>query len=226
MSAPLIILSWRCKAPEQVVHGQILLIESQSPRPGWQDIRGRLIPVSQSFPTIIHSLQSSLTTFPELSYQVNYITTDFSPTTLFPSSIIYARLHPCHSTWFTGYPSFFASVESVPKSTFNMTLTTIYNTELSVQSTCQVKSHQRPSSLTRSFLLQLPNHLITKWSITYHDREAVAPGYWFTAPYWLHDGDRETNQWIPYQIGPHIFDQDGVRTHPPLKQQWKLRIPN
>ncbi|KAJ6023729.1 hypothetical protein N7540_004526 [Penicillium herquei] len=56
----------------------------------------------------------------------------------------------------------------------------------------------------------LPNHLITKWNITYHDREAVAPGYWFTAPYWTHDGDRETNQWIPYQIGPHIFDQDGV----------------
>ncbi|KAJ5683365.1 hypothetical protein N7462_006530 [Penicillium macrosclerotiorum] len=56
----------------------------------------------------------------------------------------------------------------------------------------------------------LPKHRIIKWNITYHDRSAVAPGYWFTAPYWTHDGDKVTNQWVPYQIGPHIFDQDGV----------------
>ncbi|CAI7592363.1 unnamed protein product [Penicillium manginii] len=56
----------------------------------------------------------------------------------------------------------------------------------------------------------LPKHRIIKWNITYHDRSAVAPGYWFTAPYWSHGGDKSTNQWVPYQIGPHIFDQDGV----------------
>ncbi|KAJ5752976.1 hypothetical protein N7520_009893 [Penicillium odoratum] len=56
----------------------------------------------------------------------------------------------------------------------------------------------------------LPNHRIIKWNVTHYDRSAIAPGYWFTAPYWKHDGDRETGQWVPYQIGPHIFDQDGA----------------
>ncbi|KAJ5280650.1 hypothetical protein N7478_006022 [Penicillium angulare] len=59
-------------------------------------------------------------------------------------------------------------------------------------------------------LPQLPNYRITKWDITYHDRSQVAPGYWFTAPYWIYGGDKETNQWRPYQIGPHIFDEDGT----------------
>ena len=62
----------------------------------------------------------------------------------------------------------------------------------------------------RRAAVQLPKHRITKWNITYYDRSAVAPGYWFTSPYWFHDGEKKTNQWIPYQIGPHIFDQDGV----------------
>ncbi|PWY82028.1 hypothetical protein BO70DRAFT_405066 [Aspergillus heteromorphus CBS 117.55] len=55
----------------------------------------------------------------------------------------------------------------------------------------------------------LPNHRIIKWNITYHDRHAVAPGYWFVAPYWVTVGEPYTNRWMPYQVGPHIFDQDG-----------------
>ncbi|KAJ6119498.1 hypothetical protein N7523_003778 [Penicillium sp. IBT 18751x] len=56
----------------------------------------------------------------------------------------------------------------------------------------------------------MPDYRIIKWNITHYDRSAVAPGYLFTAPYWTHDGDAETDQWVPYQMGPHIFDQDGV----------------
>ncbi|KAJ5147868.1 hypothetical protein N7526_001220 [Penicillium atrosanguineum] len=59
----------------------------------------------------------------------------------------------------------------------------------------------------------LPDHRIVKWNITHYDRSAIAPGYLFTAPYWTHDGDAETDQWVPYQMGPHIFDQDGVRVY-------------
>jgi hypothetical protein len=57
---------------------------------------------------------------------------------------------------------------------------------------------------------QLPNHRAIKWNITYHDRSSVAPGYWFVAPYFVAESEPATNRWIPSQIGPHIFDQDGV----------------
>ncbi|KAJ6157938.1 hypothetical protein N7470_005530 [Penicillium chermesinum] len=56
----------------------------------------------------------------------------------------------------------------------------------------------------------LPNHRVVKWNISYHDKSQVAPGYWFTAPYWSLSENSETKQFIPYQVGPHIFDQDGV----------------
>lgn len=59
-------------------------------------------------------------------------------------------------------------------------------------------------------MFQLPKYRIMKWNITYHDRAAVAPGYWFVAPYFLNEGEARTNMWIPDQIGAHIFDQDGV----------------
>jgi hypothetical protein len=57
---------------------------------------------------------------------------------------------------------------------------------------------------------QLPNHRAIKWNITYHDRSSVAPGYWFVAPYFAAESEPATTRWIPSQIGPHIFDQDGV----------------
>ncbi|PYH95619.1 hypothetical protein BO71DRAFT_428881 [Aspergillus ellipticus CBS 707.79] len=56
----------------------------------------------------------------------------------------------------------------------------------------------------------LPDHRVLKCNITYYDRQAVAPGYWFVAPYWITGGEPYTNRWMPYQIGPYIFDQDGT----------------
>ncbi|KAJ5899300.1 hypothetical protein N7495_004044 [Penicillium taxi] len=57
--------------------------------------------------------------------------------------------------------------------------------------------------------LTLPRHRILKWDITYHDRSRVAPGYWFVAPYFKYGGEEFTNRWMPCQVGPYIFDQDG-----------------
>ncbi|OJJ50424.1 hypothetical protein ASPZODRAFT_129054 [Penicilliopsis zonata CBS 506.65] len=55
----------------------------------------------------------------------------------------------------------------------------------------------------------LPKNKILKWKVTYHDREAVAPGYWFVAPYYVNGNEPHTGRWMPCQIGAHIFDQDG-----------------
>ncbi|PYI03686.1 hypothetical protein BO78DRAFT_463115 [Aspergillus sclerotiicarbonarius CBS 121057] len=55
----------------------------------------------------------------------------------------------------------------------------------------------------------LPKHRIIKWNITHYDRQSLAPGYWFVAPYWVTVGEPYTTRWMPYQIGPQIFDQDG-----------------
>ncbi|KAL4963543.1 uncharacterized protein BDV14DRAFT_176374 [Aspergillus stella-maris] len=56
----------------------------------------------------------------------------------------------------------------------------------------------------------LPKVRALKFDISYHDREAVAPGYWFVAPYGIIEPEVPTKQWIPYQVGPTIYDGDGV----------------
>ncbi|KAL4972589.1 ASST-domain-containing protein [Aspergillus desertorum] len=55
----------------------------------------------------------------------------------------------------------------------------------------------------------MPQLRAAKWNITYYDRDAVAPGYWFVAPYWYLFGERRSNRWTPCQTGPYIYDQDG-----------------
>ncbi|RDW93257.1 uncharacterized protein DSM5745_00579 [Aspergillus mulundensis] len=56
----------------------------------------------------------------------------------------------------------------------------------------------------------LPKVRALKFDISYHEREAVAPGYWFVAPYGIIEPEIPTKQWIPYQVGPYIYDGDGV----------------
>ncbi|KAL4866381.1 hypothetical protein BDV12DRAFT_135699 [Aspergillus spectabilis] len=56
----------------------------------------------------------------------------------------------------------------------------------------------------------LPKVRALKFDVSYHDRDAVAPGYWFVAPYGVIDPEVPTKQWIPYQVGPHIYDADGI----------------
>ncbi|KAJ5601401.1 hypothetical protein N7510_010935 [Penicillium lagena] len=57
----------------------------------------------------------------------------------------------------------------------------------------------------------LPDIRAVKWDITWHDRDRASPGYWFVAPM----GDSspqsfETKRFHQYQIGPYIYDEDGI----------------
>ncbi|KAL4919371.1 ASST-domain-containing protein [Aspergillus aurantiobrunneus] len=56
----------------------------------------------------------------------------------------------------------------------------------------------------------LPKVRALKFDVSYRDREAVAPGYWFVAPYGIIEPEVPTKQWIPYQVGPYIYDGDGI----------------
>ena len=70
-------------------------------------------------------------------------------------------------------------------------------------------------SASAANFIQLPKVRALKFEISYHDREAVAPGYWFVAPYGIIDPEVPTKQWMPYQVGPYIYDGDGVCTNGP-----------
>jgi hypothetical protein len=59
-------------------------------------------------------------------------------------------------------------------------------------------------------LVQLPDVRAVKFDITYQDRNRVAPGYWFVSPYLHISPDEPTSLYEQYQVGPHIYDQDGV----------------
>lgn len=48
-----------------------------------------------------------------------------------------------------------------------------------------------------------------KWEVTYHDREQVAPGYWFVAPYGQISPEAATQKYQQYQVGPYIYDGEG-----------------
>lgn len=57
---------------------------------------------------------------------------------------------------------------------------------------------------------QLPNVRALKLNVAYYGREAISPGYWFVAPYGVIDPEPPTKQWKPCQVGPYIYDADGV----------------
>lgn len=63
-------------------------------------------------------------------------------------------------------------------------------------------------------LVQLPDVRAVKFNITYQDRSRVAPGYWFVSPYLHISPDQPTSLYEQYQVGPHIYDQDGVCRSP------------
>ncbi|KAJ5380364.1 uncharacterized protein N7496_002792 [Penicillium cataractarum] len=55
----------------------------------------------------------------------------------------------------------------------------------------------------------LPDVRAVRFDITYQDRSRVAPGYWFVSPYLHISPDEPTSLYEQYQVGPHIYDQDG-----------------
>lgn len=58
--------------------------------------------------------------------------------------------------------------------------------------------------------IQLPEVRALKFEITHVDRERQFPGYWFVAPYGQIDPETPTHKYEQYQIGPYIYDNDGV----------------
>ncbi|CAI7593996.1 unnamed protein product [Penicillium glandicola] len=68
---------------------------------------------------------------------------------------------------------------------------------------------QRQDSDLMSFVT-LPEVRALKWEIEYHDRERLAPGYWFVAPYGKISPDQPTMKYQQYQVGPYIYDDNGV----------------
>ncbi|OQD84909.1 hypothetical protein PENANT_c011G09740 [Penicillium antarcticum] len=56
----------------------------------------------------------------------------------------------------------------------------------------------------------LPEVRALKWEITYYDRERMAPGYIFVAPYGQISPEHPTQKYQQYQVGPYIYDDTGV----------------
>lgn len=65
--------------------------------------------------------------------------------------------------------------------------------------------------LTPRAVLQRPDLAPQKLNITTYEPDLVSPGYYFIAPI-DHKSDDGRNLFIPAQIGPHIYDNDGVST--------------
>ncbi|KAJ5388295.1 hypothetical protein N7509_010836 [Penicillium cosmopolitanum] len=55
----------------------------------------------------------------------------------------------------------------------------------------------------------LPDVRAVKFDIEHLDRDRAAPGYWFVSPYLHFAPDGPTSAFEPFQVGPHIYDQDG-----------------
>jgi hypothetical protein len=89
-------------------------------------------------------------------------------------------------------------------------------TAVSPWSTHDLHSFVTVSSIRSIVLLMLiiffqrPEIKAPKFNVTYYDREKTASGYWFVAPYsYIEMRDRSVG-WTPCEIGPHIYDSEGV----------------
>jgi hypothetical protein len=50
-----------------------------------------------------------------------------------------------------------------------------------------------------------------KFETEIKDQSRLTPGYWFVAPYGQIDPESPTQRYEQYQIGPYIYDNNGVR---------------
>jgi len=64
---------------------------------------------------------------------------------------------------------------------------------------------------------QLPEVRALKFEITHVDRERQLPGYWFIGPYGQIEPENPTQKYEQYQIGPYIYDNDGVCSFPTMR---------
>ncbi|KAL1962678.1 hypothetical protein VTN77DRAFT_9312 [Rasamsonia byssochlamydoides] len=49
-----------------------------------------------------------------------------------------------------------------------------------------------------------------KFNVKVYDKDQVSPGYWFVAPYAVIEPEAPSKKWSPCQVGPHIYDGDGM----------------
>ncbi|KAI1322490.1 ASST-domain-containing protein [Xylariaceae sp. FL0255] len=54
-----------------------------------------------------------------------------------------------------------------------------------------------------------PDLMSPKWNITYYQKEQLADGYWFTTPFRFIAHHLDDVKWVPCQMGPMIYDNDG-----------------
>jgi hypothetical protein len=59
---------------------------------------------------------------------------------------------------------------------------------------------------------QRPDIKAPRYEVIIHDLGSLSPGYWFAAPYSVIDPEDPTKKWMPCQVGPHIYDGNGVRS--------------
>lgn len=57
---------------------------------------------------------------------------------------------------------------------------------------------------------QRPEIKPPKFDVKVYDKDKVSPGYWFVAPYAVIDPEAPSKKWSPCQVGPHIYDAEGV----------------
>ena len=55
-----------------------------------------------------------------------------------------------------------------------------------------------------------PDIRVPRMNVKKHIPDQIAPGYWFFAPYGELGGIPDRLEYIPYQVGPMIYDGDGV----------------
>ncbi|GAB7362471.1 hypothetical protein MBLNU230_g2793t1 [Neophaeotheca triangularis] len=48
-----------------------------------------------------------------------------------------------------------------------------------------------------------------RWQVTKHQKDKVAPGFWFLGPYRFAGNHLDDAKWVPCQVGPTIYDNDG-----------------
>lgn len=66
-----------------------------------------------------------------------------------------------------------------------------------------------PSEDLISFVSR-PDIRAPKFEVVKHNSDLISPGYWFVAPYPVMAPEPREKKWSPCQVGPHIYDADGV----------------
>ncbi len=61
-----------------------------------------------------------------------------------------------------------------------------------------------------TYISKRPDIRAPRWNITKHRPDAINHGYYFVSPYTYWQSIPDRLEYQPYQVGPHIYDGDGV----------------